>query len=283
MKNAAFRGAASVFAILVYATVNLLLNPAATVLSGEVAVRQFDNSTLSYTQSAYGIRAFGALGIPALVLLVVLAAIWWKYLKLGWGRLFAAVAIMGCLLLAGTDAHAYYDKNDYTEAYFILPNESAFFIPDVGANRDSQAKFGSMEYLEANKVAAKRFIIPHARFAGSGSLWSDYYVPTGRLIVVDRTPYNREWVASGERGTSSRNKSFPCQTQEGLNVTAEVAIAASVTEENAARFLYLVRREAAAGRPEQSGGDLYLGVLRQEPGRGDGYGRAWQGADAGVP
>jgi hypothetical protein len=41
--------------------------------------------------------------------------------------------------LAGP-AEAYYDKTDYTEAYFILPNESAFYIPDVGANRDGQAK-----------------------------------------------------------------------------------------------------------------------------------------------
>lgn len=238
MKDAAFRGVASVIAILVYGWVNFLLAPAATVLSGQLAARQFDNSALAYTESVYGMRFFGGLGMPKLILLIVLVAIWWKYLRVGWGRRFPAAVVLCCVLLAGTDARAYYDKSDYTEAYFILPNESAFFIPDVGATKDTQAKFGSMEYLEANKIAAKRFIIPHAKFSGSGSLWSDYYVPTGRLIVVDRTPYNREWVASGERGTSARNESFPCQSQEGLNITAEVAIATSVTEENAARFLY---------------------------------------------
>lgn len=236
--NVAFRGFASVVAILLYGWVNFLLNPAATVLSGQLAARQFDNSALSYTQSAYGVRFFGGLGLPVLALLLVLAAIWWKPLKNRWTRQFPAAVLMGCLLLAGTDARAYYDKTDYAEAYFILPNESAFFIPDVGATRDTQAKFGSMEYLEANKIAAKRFLIPHAKFSGSGSMWSDYYVPTGRLIVVDRTPYNREWVGAGDRGTSARNESFPCQSQEGLNVTAEISIAASVTEENAARFLY---------------------------------------------
>ena len=236
--NVAFRGMASAIAILLYGWVNFLLNPAATLLSGQIAARQFDNSALAYTQAAYGVRFFGGLGLPVLALLLVLAAIWWKPLKNGWARRFPAAMLMGCLLLAGTDARAYYDKTDYAEAYFILPNESAFFIPDVGATRDTQAKFGSMEYLEANKIAAKRFLIPHAKFSGSGSLWSDYYVPTGRLIVVDRTPYNREWVGAGERGTSSRNESFPCQSQEGLNVTAEISIAASVTEENAARFLY---------------------------------------------
>ena len=238
MKNVAFRGLASVLAILLYGWTNVLFNPAATVLSGQSAARQFDNSALSYTESAYGVRFFGGLGVPALGLLIVLAAIWWKYLRRGWTRLFPAAAVLCAVLLAGGEARAYYDKTDYAEAYFILPNELAFFIPDVGANRDAQAKFGSMEYLEANKVAAKRFLIPHARFSGSGSLWNDYFVPSGRLIVVDRTPYNREWVASRERGTSARNESFPCQSQEGLNVTAEISIAASVTEDNAARFLY---------------------------------------------
>lgn len=236
--NAATRGIASAIAILLYGAINFLLEPAATVLSAEQAARQFDNSAATYAQSFYGMRFFGGLGVPLLVLLIVLAAIWFRPLqRLVAGRFPAAVVLAG-LLLAGGGAQAYYDKTDYTEAYFILPNESAFFIPDAGASRDTQAKFGSMEYLEANKIAAKRFIIPHARFSGSGSLWADYYVPTGRLIVVDRTPYNREWVAARERGTSARNESFPCQSQEGLNVTAEVAIAASVTEENAARFLY---------------------------------------------
>ena len=238
MKNLAFRGIASAIAILAYSWANVLLNPVATVVSGQIAAHQFDNSALSYTQSAYGMRFFGGLVIPAAGLLVVLLAIWWKYLRAGWARLFPAAVVVVCLLLTGTDARAYYDKTDYTEAYFILPNESAFFIPDVGATRDTQAKFGSMEYLEANKIAAKRFTIPHAKFSGSGSLWSDFYVPSGRLIVVDRTPYNREWVAARDRGTSARNESFPCQSQEGLNITAEVAIATSVTEENAARFLY---------------------------------------------
>jgi cytochrome c oxidase subunit IV len=237
MNAVALRGIASVFAILVYGWVNYLLDPVATLLTGTVAGQQFDNSAVSYLSASWGMRLFGHLGIPAVVLVAVLAVIWWKQLTRVWARLFPAVLVVACVVLPATAARAYYDKADYTEAYFILPNESAFFIPDVGANRDTQAKFGSMEYLEANKVAAKRFIIPHAKFSGSGS-WSDFYVPAGRLIVVDRTPYNREWVAAHDRGTSTRNEAFPCQSQEGINITAEVAIATSVSEENASRFLY---------------------------------------------
>ncbi len=234
MSPIAWRALASFVAILFVGWLNALISPAATILSADAAGQQFANSTQAYIQASYIMRFAGGLAVPAVVLLAILLAIWWSDLIRLRNRLFPAVAL---LLLLPAAAQAYYDKNDFTEAYFILPNESAFFIPDVANNKDTQAKFGSMEYLEANKVAAKRFTIPHAKFAGS-SLWSDFYVPTGRLIIVDRTPYNREWTAPTSRGTSARNESFPCQSSEGINVTAEVAIATSVSEENAARFLY---------------------------------------------
>jgi len=237
MKSLFARALATLVAIVAYGWINFLLNPIATVVSGAAAGKQFDNSATSYVESVYTMGVFGHLGVPALALMIVLGLIWRNEIRTAWTKLFPPAVIVFGLMLSTTSAHAYYDKNDYTEAYFILPNESAFFIPDVGANKDTQAKFGSTEYLEANKVAAKRFTIPHAKFSGSG-MWSDFYVPTGRLIVVDRTPFNREWVASHDRGTSARNESFPCQSAEGINITAEVAIAASVSEENASKFLY---------------------------------------------
>jgi hypothetical protein len=232
----ALRAVVSVLAVLVYGWINALLSPAATLISGEAAGQQFANSDAAYVRSFYEMRFGGGISLPLIALLAVLLAIWWSPLRAAWSRRGRTMAL-AILLLLPARAFAYYDKNDFTEAYFILPNESAFFIPDVGANKDSQARFGSMEYFEENKVAAKRFIIPHAKFAGSG-FWQDFYVPTGRLIVVDRTPYNREWTAASNRGTSSRDESFPCQSVEGLNVTVEVAIAASVREEDAAKFLY---------------------------------------------
>ena len=234
MKSVVFRIVATVVAVLVYGWVNFLLTPVATILSGKVAGMQFENSDAAYVTSIVGMRFFGNLGVPVLVLLVVLATIWWKDIKRGWARVLEAIAI--CLIIV-VPSQAYYDKYDYAEPYFVLPNESAFYIPDVGANKDSQAQFGSEEYLKANKIAAKRFIIPHTKLENSG-LFSNFYVPAGRLIIVDRTPYNREWVGSHERGTSIRNESFPCQSKEGLTISVGIAIAASVFEENSPKFLY---------------------------------------------
>jgi hypothetical protein len=144
---------------------------------------------------------------------------------------------MIALMLPPGEAAAYYDKADYTEAYTILPNETGFWIPDAGSNKDTQAQFESEAYLNANKVALKRFIVPHTKLQGSGSFF-DFFVPAGRLIIVDRTPFSREWVDATDRGTSRRREGFPCQSREGVNITVGVSIGASVLETNAAKYLY---------------------------------------------
>ena len=222
-------------AIILYGWINFLLHPIGTIATGDVAGQQFANSNVSYVTSIVGFRLFSNLGIPAVVLLAVIIAIWWDPIRRWWTA--SAAAVMLCVLLPAPQAQAYYDKNDYTEAYTILPNESAFWIPDAGANKDNQAQFDSEAYLQANKVAVKRFIVPHTKLQGSGSFF-DFYIPAGRLIIVDRTPFSREWVASHERGTSTRDESFPCQSKEGLNIAVGVSIGASVLEQNAAKYLY---------------------------------------------
>jgi len=242
------------------------LNTAATLETGKLAVSQFDNTDGGFIDTVAGFRLFSWLGAAlTLALLVALGIIWQSHLRrlnegAGKGTIVKFTLIPVLLLWSG-HAFAYYDKSDFTEAYFILPNQSAFYIPDVGDNKDSQGKFGSAEYLNNNKVAAKRFNIPHQKLSGSGA-WSDFYVPAGRLIIVDRTPYNREWVAAKDRGTSTKNESFPCQSAEGINVTVEIAVAASVTEENAAKYLYYFGVKPPVGdlsRPEVIFSSVYFG------------------------
>ncbi len=234
----------TIVAFLIYGAANMIFSPPATLVSSQAAGGQFANSDTSFVNSTYTMNLVSGIGLAfTLALLFVLLAIWWGPLKSALSRSdknsLAPVFVMAALVLgAGArDAHAYYDKTDFTEVYFILPNESAFFIPDAGANKDSQSSFGSAEYLRANKIPAKRFQIPHAKLAGS-SIWTDFYVPTGRLIIVDRAPFSREWVAQSSRGTSPKDESFPCQSKEGLNIAVGMAIGASVSEENSPVFLY---------------------------------------------
>ena len=234
----------SIAAIASFAGFNMILNPVATVLTGQAAGGQFANSDIAYIGSVVSMGLASRLTLSGALLLFVLALIWWGPLRRRFARL--AMAAAGCLALGAMPAQAYYDKTDFTEAYTILPNESAFWIPDAGANRDGQAQFESEAYLNANKVPLKRFIVPHIKLSGSGGFF-DFYVPGGRLIIVDRTPYSREWVDSADRGTSRRKEGFPCQTAEGLNVTTGISIGASVPEASAAKYLYRFGVLPAAG------------------------------------
>lgn len=215
---------------------NFILNAIGTIGAGDVAGLQFQSSNTAYVASQVGMRFFSNLTLPLIypIALGLICWLWWRPAK-------SALAAIGVLIVffafMPQPAPAYYDKSDYAEPYFIMPNESAFWVPDVGDNKDAQTKFGSEEYFEQNKIAAKRFVIPHTKLDNSG-LFSNYYVPAGRLIIVDRTPYSREWVDSATRGTSAKHESFPCQSKEGLNITVGIAIGVSVMEANAAKFLY---------------------------------------------
>ena len=244
----AYRLAATAALVIGFGIFAGLYHPAETIALGDAAGRQFDNSAASAI-GAQGIFASlsGLRMIITLAVLAALIAIWWAPIRKWFaGAAAVALAAFGLTLTGGGEAKAYYDKADYAEVYLVLPNESAFWIPDTGANAATQTNMDSEAYFQANKIATKRFQIPHAILPGSG-WFAGYYVPTGRLIVVDRTPYNREWTKSSGRGTSAKDESFPCQTSEGINVTVEIGIAASVAEQNAAKFLYYFGVKPPAG------------------------------------
>ncbi len=236
MSSLARRLLGSLLAFVVYVIAIGAFAPPATLASAQMAGRQFENSDAGYLTAVYGTGILSGVGaLITLAFLVVLATIWWSQIR-KWVGGAAAIALIFSAN-PPQPASAYYDKTDFTEAYTILPNESAFWIPDVGANKDNQSQLETEEYLKANKVAVRRFIVPHQKLSGSGGFF-DFYVPAGRLIIVDRTPFSREWVAQSHRGTSNKDESFPCQSKEGLNISVGVSIGASVLEANAARYLY---------------------------------------------
>ncbi len=225
---------ATIASILIYGWTNYILNPVSMLGAGKIAGKQFESSDTSYVVSVFGMDFFNHLGIPFIFLLIVIAAIWWVHLRKLWAPAAAALIIGLCIT---PSAQAYYDKSDYAEPFFILPSESAFYIPNVGDNKSDQAHLDSEAYLREKKIPAKLFMIPHTKLENSG-LFSNFYASAGRLIIVDRKPFNRSWVSATDRGTSSKNEGFPLQSKEGLNITVGISIGVSVEENDSPRFLY---------------------------------------------
>ncbi len=246
----------SIGAVILWAGLIVFLSPISLIASGDVAGKQFESSDSGYLVSQIGIAMFS--GINALLflaLLAILAVLWWQPLKNILSKLSSLLLVSLFLAAEPQPADAFFDATDRTEAYTILPNESAFWIPDVGDNKTTQGKLDSESYLLEKKISVKRFVIPHHKLSNSGG-WTgfDKYVPDGRLIIVDRTPFSREWVASGHRGSSNRDESIPCQSKEGLNISVGVSIGASVLEDNAAKYLY--RFGVIAPQGERTSGEI---------------------------
>lgn len=234
----------SVFTLFVMGMIRTVFNPVATVILGQTAGDQFIPNNTVAIRTATTISGFQTMDvILSLVTLTFLLAIWWSPVTSLFRdqitRIMIAALLIGGLSLLPTPSKAYYETTEKTEAYTILPNWSAFWIPDTGDNATDQANMDSSTYLEKKKIALKRFIVPHAKLTGTGG-WGgwDAYVPTGRLIMVDRTTYSHEWVDAIDRGSSQKKEGFPCQTNEGINIIAGVSVGARVDEKNAALFLY---------------------------------------------
>lgn len=226
----------SALTVAAYVAFKVFYLPVQTLIAGSAAGAQFAASNSAALLTTWTFAGLSAINIIAAVLFLgILLIIWLAPLK-NFAKWFAPVLIFGMILMP-TSSKAYYDQKDFTEAYTILPNWSAFWIPDTGDNKTDQVQFDSAAYLEKNKVAAKRFIIPHAKLSGTGSFW-DFYVPAGRLILVDRTTYSHEWVDNIERGDNAKKDGFPCQSNDGINITAGVSVGAKVEEKDAAIFLY---------------------------------------------
>ena len=235
------RAILSAMLFLAWCMLNWSITTIHPLVVGRAAVSQLDNNDFSYMAAYATMNAFPVRGLSSLFLLAILAMIWWKPI-----RTTMMLLPLGLLCLP-VPAYAYYDTKDYPEYVEIAPDQSAFLIPVAGANKDSQAQFGSAAYLEAVKVPLKRIQIPHTLIRNPG--WSsDYYVPAAKLIIVPRSPFQREWSA-GTRGTNAtKDESFHTDTSDGINISMDVSIAASVREEDTAVFLYNFGTKALSGR-----------------------------------
>ena len=227
-----------------------ILDPTAMIASGRVAGMQLTNSDTNFIAAFAMMRFLGGIaGVLSVATFVLLVVVWWPYLRRAAAAAVAALTALLMLFVIAAPAHAFYSATDVTEAYGILPNHTAFWIPGTGDTKNNQAQMENEDFLQNNKVPGKFFIIPHVKLSGSTYMGWDKYIPTGRLIVVDRAPFFHEWTRPGRGTDPGADQSFRCHSKDNIEVSAEMSMASSVTEENAAKFLFYFGVNPPAGDP----------------------------------
>jgi regulator of protease activity HflC (stomatin/prohibitin superfamily) len=137
-------------------------------------------------------------------------------------------------LLAGLLFIKPYDVPEFVE---IDSSESAFLIPLEG-DTTNQAAFHSVKFLEEKKVGAKRIQVTH-RWSPTGFLPREgHWIPTVRLIKVDRRPVTREWTRSPKSGSAPKDEAISAESKDSVGFSVGISCTAHVPEEMAATFLY---------------------------------------------
>lgn len=146
------------------------------------------------------------------------------------GVLLATVVIAGSL----TGCMKPYDKPEIVE---VSPSQTAFLIPLEGKTTD-QAQMQSEDMLKKNMVAAKRVTIPHRWLQEGRMSDTGKYIPSVRLIIVERKPVTREWSADAGTGTTVKNEAIIAESKESIGFSVNVNCVAQIDEVNTAKFLY---------------------------------------------
>lgn len=68
--------------------------------------------------------------------------------------------------------------------------------------------------------------------------WNGKWIPTVKVIVVERKPVTREWTEDEKTGTSTQNQAIVAETRESLRVVARMNCVAQIDEADATRFLF---------------------------------------------
>ena len=130
-----------------------------------------------------------------------------------------------------------FDKPEYIE---IDTSETGFLIPLEGDGKE-QSKFQSEDYLKQRKVAAKRVQILH-RWSQEGRLDNDgRWIPSVRLVKVNRSPITREWTTQqAPTGTVAHrsDKAIWIESGDSVGFSMGFNCTAFISEDNAAKFLY---------------------------------------------
>lgn len=205
-------------------------NAIGTVIANNLAVDTVNGGNTEYvTQHAY--TWIQKHGVHLWWVLIGLVGVWTFRKELFTIKAVpVAVMLLSCLSMS---CRKPYQEPVYAE---VKNNETAFVIPLEGDSR-SQAKLNSAEFYEAHKVATRRIEIP-TRWNQTGRWhYEGAWIPTVKVIVVDRSPVTRNWE-SGSNGTSRIDQAIWVESSDSVGFSMGFNCTAFIKEEDTSGFLY---------------------------------------------
>jgi regulator of protease activity HflC (stomatin/prohibitin superfamily) len=124
----------------------------------------------------------------------------------------------------------------------INPNETAFVVP-LEAGTENQEKLESVEFLKQSQVAAKRIVIPQRERKIGRFDHNVEWIPTVRVLTVNRTPVTRSWITSLSENPKASNdtRDFGVESKDSIGFSVGVNVSAFIEETDAAKYLYYYR------------------------------------------
>jgi len=120
----------------------------------------------------------------------------------------------------------------------IETNETAFLVPLEGETKEGQGKFMSIEYLEQAKIATKRISLPQRKQKIGRFDHEVKWIPTMRVIKINRAPVTREWTQDKDTGSKKQNQSIEVESKDSIGFSVGINITSLIKEEDSAKFLY---------------------------------------------
>ncbi len=164
------------------------------------------------------------------------------------------LVVIGVLLLLAslTSCQKPFDKPEFID---IGTNETAFVVPLTGATSDQKA-FMSIEYLEKNMVATKRIQISHEWVQTGRRSTEGQYLPSIKVIKVDRTPVSATWTST------SGNQKVGVESIESIGFTVGLSVTAMIEATDAPPLKDIVNTDVNAYIKSRC--SAYFGVLTIE-------------------
>ena len=144
---------------------------------------------------------------------------------------------------------------DVPEFHEVGSSHTAFLLPLEG-NTEKQAAFDSEDFLKKSMVATKRVQITHKWLQTGYYSNQGEWVPTERLVTVDRAPVTRAWSADTKTGTSTANEAIWFESKDSVGVSTGFTCTARIKDnEAAAKFLYNYPA-ASSSQKDRKGGHI---------------------------